>query len=63
MVTLNNQYLGMIRQFQDGYFDICYKSSILVYKLPDFEKVANAYKTGTYCITELNEIEEVLSLL
>jgi len=44
IVIINNHCLGMIRQFQDAYFDSCYQSTVNGYSTPDFEKVANAYE-------------------
>ncbi len=43
MVVMNNQSLGMIRQFQDSYFDSQYQSTMWGYSAPDFEKLAIAY--------------------
>jgi acetolactate synthase-1/2/3 large subunit len=43
MVVVNNNNLGMIRQFQDSYFNSRYQSTFWGYSAPDFEKVANAY--------------------
>jgi len=63
IVILNNHSLGMIRQFQDAYFDSCYQSTVWGYNAPDFEKVAIAYGISAYSITETDEIEKGLSLL
>jgi acetolactate synthase-1/2/3 large subunit len=63
IVILNNHCLGMIRQFQDAYFDSCYQSTVWGYDSPDFVKVANAYGIGAYSIKESDEIEKGLSLL
>jgi acetolactate synthase-1/2/3 large subunit len=63
IVILNNHCLGMIRQFQDAYFDSCYQSTVWGYDAPDFEKVAKAYGIRAYSINEFDEIEEGLSLL
>jgi len=43
IVILNNHCLGMIRQFQDSYFDSCYQSTVCGYNAPAFTKVALAY--------------------
>ena len=63
MVILNNHCLGMIRQFQDAYFDSCYQSTVWGYDSPDFEKVAKAYGIGACSINESDEINNGLSLL
>lgn len=57
IVVLNNQCLGMIRQFQDAYFDSCYVSTVDGYSVPDFEKLAKAYGINAATISQENEIE------
>ena len=43
IILLNNQSYGMIRQFQDQYFDGRYQSTVVGYSCPDFQKVVAAY--------------------
>jgi acetolactate synthase-1/2/3 large subunit len=43
LVVLDNGCLGMVRQFQDEYFDSCYQSTVWGYGAPDFVAVAEAY--------------------
>jgi acetolactate synthase-1/2/3 large subunit len=43
VLVLNNNTLGMIRQFQDSYFESRYQSTYWGYSAPDFAKVATAY--------------------
>lgn len=43
MVVLNNRAHGMVRQFQESYFESRYQSTVLGYDAPDFAKVAEAY--------------------
>ena len=43
MVVLNNQCHGMVRQFQESYFDGRYPSTSWGYSPPDFARVAQAY--------------------
>lgn len=63
MVILNNHCLGMIRQFQDSYFDSCYQSTVWGYDTPDFAKVASAYDIDSYLISSPEEIETGLEKL
>jgi acetolactate synthase-1/2/3 large subunit len=60
MVVINNKNLGMIRQFQDSYFDSRYQSTFWGYSPPDFEKVALAYGIDAATISEELETEEAL---
>jgi acetolactate synthase I/II/III large subunit len=43
MVVLNNGCHGMVRQFQESYFDGRYQSTLWGYDAPDFAKVAQAF--------------------
>ncbi|NQU32569.1 MAG: thiamine pyrophosphate-binding protein, partial [Bacteroidetes bacterium] len=63
IVILNNHCLGMIRQFQDSYFDSCYQSTVWGYDAPDFETVAIAYGIDAYSISTIEEIEDGLKML
>ncbi len=63
MVILNNHCLGMIRQFQDAYFDSCYQSTVWGYNTPDFTKVALAYGVESFSISKPEEIETGLAKL
>ena len=63
IVILNNHCLGMIRQFQDSYFDSCYQSTVWGYDSPAFAKVANAYGICSFTIRQSDEIEIGLNKL
>jgi len=63
IVILNNHCLGMIRQFQDAYFDSCYQSTVWGYSAPNFVKVALAYGIDSYSINNKEEIENGLEKL
>lgn len=60
MVILNNRCLGMIRQFQDSYFQGRYQSTFWGYNPPDFEAVAKAYTIDAFSVNDENGIEEGL---
>lgn len=63
IVILNNHCLGMIRQFQDSYFDSCYQSTVWGYNTPDFAKVALAYGIESYAIDKPEDIDAGLAKL
>jgi len=42
MIVINNKCLGMVRQFQESYFDNRYQSTVWGYSTPDFEKISVA---------------------
>jgi acetolactate synthase-1/2/3 large subunit len=60
IVVLNNKTLGMIRQFQDSYFESRYQSTYWGYDAPDFAKVAIAYGIDAKTIENSNEIENAI---
>ena len=48
IVIMNNHGLGMVRQFQEAYFEGRNPSTIEDYSAPDFKQVAQAYKIKAY---------------
>ncbi|MEQ1799273.1 MAG: thiamine pyrophosphate-binding protein [Lacibacter sp.] len=60
IVVVNNQSLGMIRQFQDSYFDSKHQSTVWGYSAPDFSKVAGAYGIDAYTVHTQENIAEGL---
>ncbi len=63
IVILNNYSLGMIRQFQDSYFESRYTSSVFDYDAPEFAKLSKAYGIESFSISRIEEIEIGLSEL
>lgn len=63
IIVINNQSLGMIKQFQDSYFESRYQSTVWGYSAPDFEKVALAYGIQSKTISKSNETEKGLAWL
>lgn len=63
IILLNNNYLGMVRQWQELFFDERYSETHL--KNPDFVKIAEAYGIRGRKVTDRKEldgaIEEMLS--
>ncbi|NOW97025.1 thiamine pyrophosphate-binding protein [Mucilaginibacter sp. SG564] len=60
VIIMNNKNLGMIRQFQDSYFESRYQSTYWGYSAPDFEKVAKAYEINSITISKEEEIEDAV---
>jgi acetolactate synthase I/II/III large subunit len=63
MIILNNGCHGMVRQFQESYFDKRYQSTLWGYSAPDFARVAEAYKIPARTTGEENEVEDALRWL
>ncbi|MCL4487625.1 MAG: thiamine pyrophosphate-binding protein [Chloroflexi bacterium] len=60
MIVLNNQSLGMVRQFQQSYFSERYQSTYWGYSAPDFCKVAQAYGIASHTVSDASEISGAL---
>lgn len=63
IVVMNNQNLGMIRQFQDSYFESRYQSTYWGYTAPDFEKIAIAYGMNSKTISLPDEVAGAVNWL
>lgn len=60
LFVLNNQSLGMVREFQDLYFNKNYQSTVKGYGNPDFKKLASAYNFQYVKMTTLKKNDGVL---
>jgi len=63
IIILNNNCLGMIRHFQEMYFEGVYAGTVNGYDAPDFCKIGEAYGIKTVRITHTNEIKLLESKL
>ena len=63
IIVINNNCLGMIRQFQDSYFAGRYQSTYWGYSAPDFSKIADAYGLRARSINLINEIGDAINWL
>ncbi len=63
MVILNNRCHGMVRQFQESYFEQRYASTMWGYSAPDFERVARAYDIAAATVSEPSQIEAGLAAM
>jgi acetolactate synthase-1/2/3 large subunit len=63
LVIINNHCLGMVRQFQESYFDSRFQSTMWGYSAPDFVKVAEAYGIPSRRIAHPTEVMDALRWL
>jgi acetolactate synthase-1/2/3 large subunit len=63
IILLNNSGYGMIRQFQEQYFEGRFQSSVIGYSNPDFQKVVSAYNISSRKISFKKEIKSSLESL
>ena len=60
IIILNNQYLGMVRQWQELFYEKVYSSTNME-NAPDFVKLAEAYGAKGLRCTRPDEVESTLS--
>jgi len=58
--VLNNKCLGMVRQFQDFYFEERNQSTVVGYSAPSFTDIAKAYNIDATTIESNSEIDSKL---
>ena len=63
IILLNNSGYGMIKQFQEQYFNSRFQSSGIGYSNPDFQDVVRAYKISSKKIATNNETPLALQSL
>jgi acetolactate synthase-1/2/3 large subunit len=63
MVVMNNHCHGMVRQFQQSYFEERYHSTYWGYSAPDFAQVAGAFGIPAQTIQDPAEVPEALAAL
>jgi len=58
IVVLNNEFLGMVRQWQEMFFDKRYASTTMVN--PDFQTIVKGYELATCKVTERADLEDAV---
>jgi acetolactate synthase-1/2/3 large subunit len=61
IIILNNRGYGIIKQFQDAYFESRYVATGDGYSQPDFGDISKAYQIKYSRVTSLSEIDKHLS--
>ena len=60
ILIMNNGYLGMVRQWQEMFYDRTY-SEVDISVAPDFVKLAEAYGAAAFRATQPDELHDVLA--
>jgi acetolactate synthase I/II/III large subunit len=63
IVVLDNQCHGMVRQFQETYFERRFQSTMWGYSAPDFDRVAEAYGIEAGAVSSDSELPGALDQL
>lgn len=59
IVVLNNDHLGMVRQWQELFFESRYASTVMVN--PDFVKIAEGYHIEAKCVSERQNLKSTIA--
>jgi acetolactate synthase-1/2/3 large subunit len=60
VVIVNNGYLGMVRQWQDMFFDERFSEIHLTHEVPDYARLAEAYGAVGFTVESEAELESAL---
>ncbi|WP_069998735.1 thiamine pyrophosphate-binding protein [Cellulosilyticum sp. I15G10I2] len=63
IIIMNNESLGMIRHFQEMYFEGRYCATVTDYEVPDFCKLANAYGIKSARLEKSNDFDTLEEIL
>lgn len=63
MIMVNNHCYGMVRQFQEQYFNSRFQSTVVGYSSPDFQKVVSAYDIPALKVEDVRGLADALHTL
>jgi acetolactate synthase-1/2/3 large subunit len=63
MIVINNLCHGMVRQFQESYFDARYQSTLWGYSAPDFAAVAQGYGIAARTVVQPEDVDTAVRWL
>jgi acetolactate synthase-1/2/3 large subunit len=61
VVIVNNGYLGMVRQWQDMFFEERFSQIKLTHAVPDYARLAQAYGAAGFTVESEDELAETLA--
>lgn len=62
LIVMNNSVLGMVKNFQDMYFDGRDQSTSKGYSSPSFTNIAKSYGIDAYRVEQASDLDDVLKL-
>jgi acetolactate synthase-1/2/3 large subunit len=63
IIVMNNAVLGMVKNFQDMYFEGRNQSTKKGYSSPSFSNIAKAYGIEAHCIENADDMNQIVSLI
>jgi acetolactate synthase-1/2/3 large subunit len=61
VVIVNNGWLGMVRQWQELFYDERYSQTHLTHQVPDYAQLAEAYGCAGFTVEREDDLEETLA--
>lgn len=61
IIVMNNKSLGMVREFQDTYFEGRNIGTVIGYSCPDISLIAQAYRMPYFKIENIGDLDYVFS--
>ncbi|HET9213475.1 MAG TPA: biosynthetic-type acetolactate synthase large subunit [Gaiellaceae bacterium] len=61
VVIVNNGWLGMVRQWQEMFYDGRFSQTHLTHQVPDYAQLAEAYGAAGFTVDDEDDLEAVLS--
>ena len=61
VVIVNNAWLGMVRQWQELFYDERYSETYLTHQVPDYAQLAEAYGCAGFTVDSEDELESTLA--
>jgi len=61
IIIVNNECHGMVRQFQESYFNSRYQSTLWGYSAPNFEHIARAFNIPAFTVSDPTQVAGVLA--
>jgi len=61
VVIVNNGWLGMVRQWQELFYDERYAQTHLTHQVPDYAQLAEAYGCAGFTVDREDDLEETLA--
>lgn len=61
VVIVNNGWLGMVRQWQEMFYDERFSETFLTHGLPDYAALAEAHGAKGFTVEDADDLEDVLA--
>ena len=63
IALINNKWQGMVRQWQQAFYDNRYSNSSMAEGMPDFVRLANSYQIKAHSVNSPDGLEEAIDMM